>query len=153
MRIPPNMSKQEVEDTIIKVCKVFRNKFAFNEYEPDDIQQESYFICLAALERYVPEKGCLENFLTYNLRLRLITFYRDKNVKHLDWDSLPDGYDKAEYPCQLHFSDFQDLIDSSLTASEREDYLKMKDKIKIPRIRKDRLKDKIKEIIEENTSE
>ena len=76
MRIPSGMTEEQVINTITTVCDRISPKYTFYGYTVDDIKQESFIICIEALNRY-EEGRPLENFLSVNLSNRLKTFMRD----------------------------------------------------------------------------
>ncbi len=78
MRIPKNMTEDQVMTSIEKVIKRISPKYTFYGYTLDDIKQESFLICMDALNRY-DEKRPLENFLSVNLSNRLKNFVRDNH--------------------------------------------------------------------------
>ena len=81
MRIPSNMSEQEVVDTITKVSERLSNKYTFAFYTAEDIRQEAFILGMEALERYDEGKP-LENFLFVHIGNRLKNFKRDNYFRH-----------------------------------------------------------------------
>ena len=78
MKIPSNMTEEEVISVIQRVCERSAPRYTFYGYEVKDIIQEANIICIEALERY-DEKRPLENFLASNLSNRLKNFVRDNH--------------------------------------------------------------------------
>ena len=76
MKIPSNMTDEQVLETMELVINRIAPRYTFYGYTVSDIKQESYIICIEALERY-DEKRPLENFLSVNLSNRLKNFIRD----------------------------------------------------------------------------
>ena len=76
MNIPEGMDEQDVLDIIETICNRISPKYTFYGYTVDDIKQESFIICVEALNRYDGIRP-LENFLSVNLSNRLKTFMRD----------------------------------------------------------------------------
>ena len=76
MRVPSNMSEEEVVSTINKVASRLAHKFTFAFYELEDIKQEAFIIAMEAMNRY-DEKKPLENFLFVHVANRLKNFKRD----------------------------------------------------------------------------
>lgn len=142
------MTPEQVLETIQTVSKRMRNKFAFKCYEPDDIEQEAFILCIDALDRYDGNRP-LENFLHRHLNNRLFNLRRNIQKKILDSSSLEDENmiidEKKEKSSVL--INFEVNIDLYLTPDLREDYLRIKDGVKLPRVRRLRLERKIKEII------
>ena len=164
MKIPENMTEQETLDTITKVVNRISPKYTFYGYTVDDIKQESYIICIKALERY-DNKRPLENFLSKNLSNRLKNFVRDNyfisdtnddRVKvlqpaQLDYeDSIIDGDSCYSIDDErLDKEELSSFIDVNLPASMRMDYLKMLENIYIPKARKTEIVEKIQELSQE----
>jgi len=164
MNIPSNMTEQEVLSVIHKVVDKTAAKYTFYGYTIDDIKQESYIICIEALDRYDGIRP-LENFLSVNLSNRLKNFVRDNyflsstdsnRVKviqpaQLDYEEkLVDTDEK--YPVKEDDVDEDYLlnnIDRLLPASMRMDYLKLVENIYVNRTRKQEIADKIIEIMQE----
>ena len=71
MKVPPNMTEEEVLRVMNKVIDKTAAKYTFYGYTVDDIKQESYIICIDALKRY-DNKRPLENFLSVNLSILLV---------------------------------------------------------------------------------
>ena len=164
MKIPPNMTEKEVLDTMNVVVNRIAPKYTFYGYDVHDIKQESYIICIDALERYDCVRP-LENFLSVNLSNRLKNFIRDNHfMANADAQRI-----KIAQPAQLEFEetlldenekfsvdesiyDYQylsDYIDKYLPASYRMDYLKMINNVYLPKTRKEELVTIVKEIMEE----
>jgi len=61
------------------------NPFAY--FEPKDLYQETWFMCLEALERYDPDIGPLENYLNRHVANRMKNLMRDRYFRP--------GYDVA----------------------------------------------------------
>ena len=164
MKIPKNHTYDEVMDTMKRVIDRIAPKYVFYGYPINDIKQESYIICIEALDRYDGIRP-LENFLSVNLSNRLKNFVRDNyflsstdsnRVKviqpaQLDYEEkLVDTDEK--YPVKEDDVDEDYLlnnIDRLLPASMRMDYLKLVENIYVNRTRKQEIADKIIEIMQE----
>jgi DNA-directed RNA polymerase specialized sigma subunit len=164
MKIPQNMTEQEVLSVINKVVDKTSGKYTFYGYTIDDIKQESYIICIEALERY-DENRPLENFLSVNLSNRLKNFIRDN---HFMANSDPQRV-RVIQPAQLEFEDtlldngekfavdetehdynyLVENIDRFLPADMRMDYLKLINDVYMPRARRIEITEKIVEIMED----
>lgn len=70
MKIPPNMTEQEVINTIIDIAKKVAPKFEFPGWSREDLEQEAFIIAMDGLERYEPDKP-LANFLFIHIKNRL----------------------------------------------------------------------------------
>lgn len=165
MKIPSNMTKQEVTEIIQKVCERSAPKYTFYGYEAKDMIQEANIICIEALERY-DERRPLENFLAANLSNRLKNFVRDNHFVSCSDENRAKVYQPAQLDndnsiqhwidIRLHWLDNIDqdeifkIIDKDLPASMRLDYLKMQNDVYIPKSRREEIVEQIQEILEEH---
>lgn len=156
MLVPEGYSYDEVVLIICGVIEKQYKKYKFNIYDYDDMYQESYLICHAALERYNPSKGKLENFLSFNLCNRLKILLRDKTrspLKMLDIDTIStEDREKLtiedEQQCEL-----LEWLDHNLPGKYRQDFLRVMSGQKISKPRKDKLKYKIATLLDINVSD
>lgn len=164
MKIPKNLSKEDVIKQIHIVVNRIAPKYIFNGYEVDDIKQEAFIICMDALERY-DESRPLENFLSVHLSNRLKNFVRDNfytkheedkkkilSPKSLSYeDYVPeDSYDSD---VRIDAKDIQKIIDKYLPSDYRADYLKIISDVYVPKKRRDEVILKIKELLVEHNYE
>lgn len=77
MKLPSNMTEQEVLDVIEKVVRRLAYKFRFGYHDIDDMKQQGRLFAIEGLEAY-DEQRPLENFLWTHVRNRLFNFKRDK---------------------------------------------------------------------------
>lgn len=157
MKIPKNMKEKEVINVIENVISKIAPKYTFKDYDLDDIKQESFIICIDALNRY-DGKRPLENFLSVHLSNRLKNFIRDnhyvkdnihkKKIKAPQY-IVDDNYINTDYNLESEIinKEIFDKIDEELPANLREDYLKTLNNISITKQRKEKLFDTIKRII------
>lgn len=152
MHTPPGYSHDDVLDIVTRVIEKQYKKYKFNIYDYDDMYQECYLICHSALERYNPEKGALENFLSFNLCNRLKILLRDKTrspLKMLDIETISsDERDNLVIEDELR-SELLEEIDHAIPAKQRQDFLKILAGQKVSKTRKDRLKETVAEILAE----
>lgn len=165
MKIPQGMTEQQVVDQIQLVVDRIAPKYVFYGYSIDDIKQESFIICVEALNRYDPARP-LENFLSMNLSNRLKTFIRDnyftgktsearkKMIKpaQLDYeDNLIDEDEKFGNSYEkLDMQAMVKLVDQYIPASVRMDYLKLLNDVYISKQRREEIIETIKEILKEH---
>lgn len=152
------MTQEDVINTIETVINKIAPKYTFKDYDLEDIKQESFIICIDALNRY-DGKRPLENFLSVHLSNRLKNFIRDnhyvkdnihkKKVKTPQY-IVDDNFVNTEYNIEeeLINKEIFDKIDRELPAHLREDYLKTLNDISITKQRKAKLIDSIKRILE-----
>jgi len=159
MKIPKNMKQDEVVKTIEAVINKIAPKYTFKDYDLEDIKQESFIICIDALNRY-DGKRPLENFLSVHLSNRLKNFIRDnhyvkdnihkKKVKTPQY-IMDDNFINTEYNLdeEVINKEIFDKIDKELPANLREDYLKTLNNISITKQRREKLFDAIKRILDD----
>lgn len=158
MKIPKNMTEQQVIDQINVVVNRIAPKYTFNTYDVEDIKQEAFIICMDALERY-DNKRPLENFLSVHLSNRLKNFVRDnfytkdeehkKRVLKPQYLSADDVVKyESDYDDKLEAKNMKKVIDKYLPAEHRSNYLKMINDIYIPKRKREELMNLIKELLE-----
>ena len=165
MNVPKGMTEQQVIDQINVVCNRISPRYTFYGYTIDDIKQESFIICMEALNRYDGIRP-LENFLSVNLSNRLKNFVRDN---HFLSNENTDRQ-KVYQPAQLEYEDYiideenkfsisyehiqkEEMvaaIDKYLPANMRMDYLKMINDVYITKQRREEITAMIVEILEEH---
>lgn len=69
---------KQAEPIIHKIAKSRKQKHKFAYFDPSDIYQEIWILCLDALSRYKPECGLLEHYLNSHVTNRLKNLKRDK---------------------------------------------------------------------------
>lgn len=165
MKVPEGMTEQQVIDQIQVVVDRIAPKYTFHGYTIDDIKQESFIICLEALNRYDPTRP-LENFLSVNLSNRLKTFVRDNyftaqtsesrkrlvQPAQLEYeDSLIDEDEKfgMSYE-QLDLQGMAGAIDQYMPANVRMDYLKLINDVYVSKQRREEVIGIVKQILEEH---
>ncbi|NDC96552.1 sigma-70 family RNA polymerase sigma factor, partial [bacterium] len=161
MKIPKNMSEQEVMKKIFLVVDRIAPKYTFNGYDIDDIKQEAYIICIDALDRY-DENRPLENFLSVNLSNRLKNFVRDNyftkndeekkkvlNPSQLSYDDCLEA-NEEDLDTNIDLSNISKIIDKHLPSKCRSDYLKILSDVYVPKKRKAEIISIIKNIMKEH---
>ena len=165
MKTPKGMTEQQVIDQIDIVCNRIAPRYTFYGYTVDDIKQESFIICMEALNRYDGIRP-LENFLSVNLSNRLKNFVRDN---HFLGNENTDRQ-KVYQPAQLDYEDYivdeenkfsitydhiqkeeiVDAINKYLPANMRMDYLKMINDVYITKQRREEITAMIVDILQEH---
>ena len=159
MKIPKNMTEESVLDKIDIVVNRIAPKYTFTGFDLDDIKQESFIICLDALNRY-DQKRPLENFLSVNLSNRLKNFVRDNNFTKSDEEKrkvllpkqLSHEYtveDENHLESHYDYKEMMEIIDENLDRDFRSDYLKILNDVHVCKKRKDEILDVIRNILEE----
>lgn len=154
------MSESQLMKSIETVVNRIAPKYTFSGYEVDDIKQESFLICIDALERY-DENRPLENFLSVHLSNRLKNFVRDnyyvsstdedkKKVltpKSINNDDIIKIYEEID---SLEVEELNKLVDKHLPSQYRSDYLKMLNNVYVNKIRREEILQNILNILKEN---
>jgi RNA polymerase sigma factor (sigma-70 family) len=161
MKIPSNMTEQQVIDQIQIVVDRISARYVFHGYDVEDIKQEAFIICMDALERY-EEGRPLENFLSVHLSNRLKNFIRDnyytkgeeekKKILRPSYLSKDDFVSSQTKNTDDHLdaSAISDLIDTHLPPKYRADYLKLINNVHIPKKQKENIINIIQQIVKDN---
>jgi DNA-directed RNA polymerase specialized sigma24 family protein len=165
MKIPKNMTEEQVVSTISKISSRLASKYTFPNYEADDISQEAFIIGMEALDRYDGVRP-LENFLSIHIKNRLNNFKRDNyyrqdegnaeqiqqgKKKLLDAGSIDEirnfilVQDSSE---NLEQRELIEYIDLHLPANMRSDYLRFKNEQNLTKTKRNQLVTCLKEIVE-----
>ena len=165
VRLPNNITEQEFLDAFNKVVKKISHKYVFTSYDSEDIEQEAFIIAAKAIDDY-DGKRSLENFLYVHLNNRLKNFKRDNYYRYEVGiaQKIQEAKKNILEPIDIHelfyvaigdnttndayVSEIMTLIDEKLPASMRADYLRIKNKGKITKSRKNKVVKKIQEIID-----
>lgn len=162
MKVPKNMTEEQVLSQITLVVDRISPKYTFNGYDVNDIKQEAFIMCIEALDRY-DSKRPLENFLSVHLSNRLKNFVRDnfftkkddeskKNIilpKPLSSENCPTvSYDDTDD--KLDVAQMQNIIDKFLSPENRADYLKIINNVYVPKKRREEVMEIIKELLKEH---
>lgn len=161
----PTFQQQEI---ILKVIDRIAPKYTFGYYELDDIKQESYIICLEAIEKYDKSRP-FENFISKHLSNRLKTLIRDKysrsnieSEKHeklnqskknlMDLKSTDGSYKIYEEDIidRMSTSEAIETLMEKLPPSMRNNFYRLANGVSIQSSKKAALFDKVKEILGEN---
>lgn len=160
MKIPRNMTEQQVIDQINIVVNRISARYTFHGYEVDDIKQEAFIICMDAMERYDHNRP-LENFLSVHLSNRLKNFVRDnfyvkgedEKKRVLKPSSLSNEdfvpTDHYDYDDNIDASSIQTKIDRKLPSEYRADYLKIINDVYVPKKRREEIVAIIRELLDE----
>ena len=164
MRVPPNMTEEQVLLEINNVVNKIAPKYTFYGYEIDDIKQESFIICMDALDRYDHNRP-LENFLSVHLSNRLKNFVRDNYFTKNEDDkrrvvmpgqlanenSLIDyKYRQGDYGERIDYQHMASVLDYKLPADYRADYLKIINDVYVPKKKKEEVLFIVQTILEEH---
>ena len=161
----PTPQQQEI---ILKVIDRIAPKYTFSYYELDDIKQESFIICLEAVEKYDNSRP-FENFISKHLSNRLKTLIRDKysrsnieSEKHeklnqskknlMDLKSVDGSYKIYEDDIieRMSTSEAIQTLMRELPPSMRNNFYRLANGVSIQSSKKQALFEKIKEILGED---
>lgn len=158
MKIPNGYTEQQVIDIITKIGKRYR-KYKFSYLTEDDIQQECFILGMDGLERYT--EGPLENFLAIHIRNRLLNQRRKSGQDYngemshryyicnpISINIVADIFKDPNLLENLISKELLEYIDKNLDISLRMDYLKFREGFKINKVRKEKLKKELVDIIE-----
>jgi DNA-directed RNA polymerase specialized sigma24 family protein len=165
MKIPKNMTEEQVISTISKISSRLANKFTFANYEEEDIAQEAFIIGMDAMERY-DEIRPLENFLSTHIKNRLINFKRDnyyrpdegkaeiiqqgkrKLLEAQSVDTIQNFLISSESSNSIETRELLDYIDVHLPANMRSDYLRFRNDQSLTKTKKAKLIEELRVIME-----
>jgi DNA-directed RNA polymerase specialized sigma24 family protein len=83
MRIPSNMTEEEVIETIYRVVDTLSSKFRFGYHSIEDMRQEGTKFAIQALNKGLyDETRPLDNFLYVHMRNRFINYKRDTYARN-----------------------------------------------------------------------
>ena len=161
----PTPQQQEI---ILKVIDRIAPRYTFSYYELDDIKQESFIICLEAVEKYDNSRP-FENFISKHLSNRLKTLIRDKysrsnieSEKHeklnqskknlMDLKSVDGSYKIYEDDIieRMSTSEAIETLMRELPPSMRNNFYRLANGVSIQSSKKQALFEKVKEILGEN---
>jgi hypothetical protein len=165
MKIPQNMTEDQVVSTIYKISSRLASKYTFPNYEAEDISQEAFIIGMEAMNRYDGVRP-LENFLSIHIKNRLKNFKRDNyyrpdqgkaekiqqgKKKLLDASSIEGVRNfivSSKTSDNLEVRELAEYIDLNLSANLRGDYLRFVNDQSLSKTKKNNLLDELKNILE-----
>lgn len=164
MKIPHNLSEQEVIAIITRIARRLAPKFVFASYDIEDIFQEAFIIGIDGLEKYDSSRP-LANFMFTHISNRLKNFKRDNYfrldvgtahtiqsrkksiLEAIDIENMHSVSASSTIPEDASTNEILDIIDKQLPAEFRKDYLKLKTNSPLSKNRKAQLIETIREII------
>lgn len=165
MKIPPNMTEEQVISTITRVSSRLASKYTFPNYDPEDIEQEGFIIGMEAMGRYDGRRP-LENFLSVHIKNRLSNFKRDNYYRPDDGraeeiqkgkkklldaasvDEIKNVLSNFKVSDSLEERELLEYIDSALPSTMRGDYLRFLHDQSLTKTKKTKLLGALKEIME-----
>jgi len=166
MKIPDNMSEEEVFSIILKISRKLAPKFVFASFEEEDIIQEAFIIGLEGLDRYDSSRP-LSNFMYTHIANRLKNFKRDNYYRRdigtgqqiqdkkksildaIDINTIHSIYSQEDSLTDIQTRDILDLIDRKLPYQYRRDYLRLQQNAPLAKTRKTQIQKIIQDIIDQ----
>lgn len=129
--------------------KRIKKKYNYKFADGDDLAQEAYIIGLKIMEKYKPESGCVLHFLSVSVGNRIKNVIRKYTNKEIDTCSLDNILDEYDTIGNSHttYDEFWEMIDEKLPVHYRKDYLKMKHGEPISKLRKTKIIEEIRKIV------
>jgi DNA-directed RNA polymerase specialized sigma24 family protein len=151
--------ESEFLDIVDRIANKLSRKFLFGYHTVDDMRQQCYLEALKGLENYDHSRP-LENFLWIHIRNRLFNYKRDNytrpdriNESKKDLVSPAKEHpvpieDRGQSPfTSLYNKDLIDKVDREISITNRDLWIKMKNNIKIPKLKRDRVLEEIRFIL------
>ena len=153
MKLPPHIDQNEFQEAILKIMSKIRTKYCFVQYDGDDLAQQAFFIAIdeKVIGKYDPSVGPLYNFLSVAVNNRIKNYIRDTLNVAIKTTSISNVEEETIKIGNMRTSDdeFWSIIDEHLSADYRQDYLKMRQGISIPKVRRLKLIAELRRIIDE----
>ena len=165
MELPEGLTEERFLEAYHSVIDKIAHKYVFTSFECNDIRQEAFLIAYNGLKDYDNGRS-LENFLYIHLSNRLKNFKRDNYYRYEvgDAQKMQDTKKSILEPIDIHelfhiatgsdiedeahLTEIHEIIDEKLPANMRSDYLKLKNKGKLTKSRKNKIIQKLQEIID-----
>lgn len=151
--------ENEFIEIVDRIAQRLARKFLFGYHTLEDMKQQCYVEALKGLEKYDKSRP-LENFLWIHIRNRLFNYKRDNytrpdRINESKKDLISPAKEQAA-PVQdqitepsflLHHKDLIDRIDGEISIQNRDNWIKMRNGIKITKLKRDKLIDEIRMIL------
>lgn len=165
MELPEGITEEKFLGAFQNVIGKIAHLYTFTTVDAEDISQEAFLIAHSGLKDYDGSRS-LENFLYIHLSNRLKNFKRDNYYRYevgaaqkiqetkksilepIDINELFYIATGDTISSEAEVTELLEIIDENLPANMRSDYLKMKNKGKITKARKNKVIRKIQEIID-----
>lgn len=149
-----NLTEEQVK-TIEDVMSTLCHDYSFDIYDHDDMAQEIFMICAQLTENYDESKGAYFPFLLGATRNKLVSFIRKHygNVHSANYEdriAIRNTQDIAYVNVIEEIDDdylvdkYAEYINANIPAGYREDFLKLREGIKLPYPRRAEILDYIK---------
>jgi len=160
-----------------RIARKLAPKYTFSHYDIDDIVQEGVIAALQGYDKYNEEAGSLSSFMYTLINNSLKNFKRNNYIRprpsHMseeDWDSRQatkrnilepmslgtirdehekNAWTKIDFINDMEVQEIFTIIDNELPTALRQDYLRMKQGVGIPKSRRLKIEETIIEILRE----
>jgi RNA polymerase sigma factor (sigma-70 family) len=158
MQLPSTITEEQFIEAFQRVVERIKRKYKYSIHDGDDLAQEALFIAVSTdpksmgvVWKYNPETGPLYNYLSVAINNRIINFIRNKRHREIDAVNIFNVEEETIKIGNMKTTDdeFWRMIDEHLPAEYRTDYLKMRQGIAITKIRKMKLMDELRRIVDE----
>lgn len=151
MQLPNHVDQEEFNQAMLRIMERIRKKYKYAIHDGDDIAQEAYFIAIDIVKEYKPSLGPLYNFLSVSVNNRVLNFIRNKGFREIVCKSISNVEEETIKIGNMRTSsdEFWDIVDEHLSAEYRSDYLKSRQGITLPKMRRIKLIIELKRIINE----
>ena len=145
--------QREFQQAMTLVMERIKKKYSFAYYDGEDIAQEAYIIGLQVMQKYDKSKGDIVNFLSVSVGNRIKNLMRNVLAKETDTISINDISEDFNTIGDKNTTvdEFWLMIDENLHPSYRKDYLKIKQGLSVPKLRKKKIIEEIKKIVNDNS--
>lgn len=149
MELPPHIDPEEFQSAILRIMQRIKKKYKYTIHDGDDLAQEAYFIAVDICVSYNPDAGPLYNFLSVSVNNRIKNFIRNKSYREIICTSLSNVEEETIKIGNMKTSsdEFWDIVDEHLSPEYRADYLKSRQGIYLPKMRRIKLITELKRII------
>lgn len=151
--------ENEFLEIVERISQKLSRTFIFGYHTIEDMKQQCYLEALKGLEKYDQSRP-LENFLWIHIRNRLFNYKRDNytrpdRVNESKKDLISPAkeqpvpiQDKCNEPSfLLHNRDLINKIDDEISMNNRDNWIKIKNGIKLPKLKREKLIDEIRLIL------
>lgn len=147
-----------------KIANRIAYKYIFGPFEFEDVRQQIFLFAIEAMDKWDGSRP-LENFLAVVLPNKMKNFKRnnyyrlgvgekytdinDAKKNLMEMVELFDSEENVDYVEKINGEDAVKRVLAKLTPSVRSDFLRLANGVTIPKIRKDKVYEQVREILKE----